>query len=107
MSNRSKTVVRIGMVGDSDPERPTHQATNVAIGHATDALGIRTEVTWLATPTLIRGVEATLSGYDGMWGAPGSPYRSLDGARGAIRFAREASCPMLGTCGGFQHIVLE
>jgi hypothetical protein len=31
----------------------------------------------------------------------------MDGVLGAIRFARESSLPLLGTCGGFQHIVLE
>jgi CTP synthase (UTP-ammonia lyase) len=34
------------------------------------------------------------------------PYRDTDGAR-AIRFAREQQRPFLGTCGGFQHAVLE
>jgi RimJ/RimL family protein N-acetyltransferase len=31
----------------------------------------------------------------------------MDGALRAIRFAREAQLPFLGTCGGFQHAVLE
>jgi len=39
--------------------------------------------------------------------APWSPYKSLDGALRAIRFAREADVPLLGTCGGFQHVVIE
>jgi CTP synthase (UTP-ammonia lyase) len=38
---------------------------------------------------------------------PASPYRSTDGALRAIRFAREQGRPFLGTCGGFQHAVLE
>ncbi len=39
--------------------------------------------------------------------SPGSPYRSLDGALEAIRFAREGGVPFIGTCGGFQHAVIE
>lgn len=31
----------------------------------------------------------------------------MDGALRAIRFAREQRRPLLGTCGGFQHAVLE
>jgi CTP synthase (UTP-ammonia lyase) len=31
----------------------------------------------------------------------------MDGALRAIRFAREAQRPFLGTCGGFQHAVIE
>ena len=34
-------------------------------------------------------------------------YRDTDGALHAIRFAREQRRPFLGTCGGFQHAVLE
>jgi CTP synthase (UTP-ammonia lyase) len=39
--------------------------------------------------------------------APGSPYRSMQGALRVIRFARETGIPLLGTCGGFQHVVVE
>ncbi len=35
------------------------------------------------------------------------PYRNENGALQAIRFAREQRRPFLGTCGGFQHAVLE
>lgn len=38
---------------------------------------------------------------------PASPYRDADGALRAIRFAREQKRPFLGTCGGFQHAVIE
>jgi CTP synthase (UTP-ammonia lyase) len=31
----------------------------------------------------------------------------MDGALAAIRHAREQGVPLLGTCGGFQHMVLE
>ncbi len=39
--------------------------------------------------------------------APGSPYESADGAMAAVRTAREQGIPFLGTCGGFQHALLE
>jgi CTP synthase (UTP-ammonia lyase) len=45
--------------------------------------------------------------FDALWCVPGSPYRSEAGAVAAIRHAREAHVPFLGTCGGFQHVVLE
>lgn len=32
---------------------------------------------------------------------------ALEGALIAIRYARENSIPFLGTCGGFQHAILE
>jgi len=48
-----------------------------------------------------------LESFAGFFVAPGSPYRSIDGALHAIRHAREHARPLLGTCGGFQHVALE
>ena len=48
-----------------------------------------------------------LVGAAGVWCAPGGPYRSLDGALEAIRWARETNVAFLGTCAGFQHGVIE
>lgn len=38
---------------------------------------------------------------------PASPYANTRGAVAAIRFARQTHRPFLGTCGGFQHALLE
>ncbi len=46
-------------------------------------------------------------GFQGLLVAPGSPYESMEGALAAIRVARSRGVPLLGTCGGFQHVVLE
>jgi CTP synthase (UTP-ammonia lyase) len=48
-----------------------------------------------------------LAQFDGIWVVPGSPYADRDGALAAIRTARTGPVPFLGTCGGFQHAVLE
>ena len=42
-----------------------------------------------------------------MWSVPASPYKDMGGALSAIKFARENNVPFLGTCGGFQHAVIE
>ena len=42
-----------------------------------------------------------------LWCVPASPYRSMEGALTAIQVARERHVPFLGTCGGFQHAVIE
>jgi CTP synthase (UTP-ammonia lyase) len=97
----------IGVIGEFDPEFPPHPATDAAIEHAAASLGARVKIRWLDTTSLEDCDAAELAGFDALWCAPGSPYRSLDGAVRAIRLGREAGLPFLGTCGGFQHAVIE
>jgi CTP synthase (UTP-ammonia lyase) len=97
----------IGVIGDFDGARPTHAATNAALGHAAQALGIALETRWLPTAALDPLRPAELDPLAGFLVAPGSPVRSLTGALSAIGFAREQGRPLLGTCAGFQHVVLE
>ena len=59
------------------------------------------------TSTLVGDVTAHLEMFDGIWCVPASPYANTDGALDAIRVARERRVPFLGTCGGFQHALLE
>jgi CTP synthase (UTP-ammonia lyase) len=61
---------------------------------------------WIPTDT-ITDAPRQLAGYGAIWCVPASPYRSMAGALAAIRFARESGRPFLGTCGGFQHALIE
>ncbi|WP_234993090.1 MULTISPECIES: hypothetical protein [unclassified Paenibacillus] len=66
------------------------------------------EPEWVSTDCLQADDSAdVLATYEGMWITPGSPYRSMQGALNAIRHAREHSIPLIGSCGGFQHMVIE
>jgi CTP synthase (UTP-ammonia lyase) len=67
---------------------------------------VTAECRWLHTSQL-RPIERTLDGVDALWCVPASPYADTDAALDAIRHARETGLPFLGTCGGFQHAVLE
>lgn len=101
------SLIKIGVIGDFDGERASHQATNEALHHCADYLGIKLDVQWLSTESLEGDIDKRMSSFDGLWCAPGSPYRSMKGAINAIRFAREKDYPFIGTCGGFQHAVIE
>jgi CTP synthase (UTP-ammonia lyase) len=90
--------LRIGSIGDFDAANPTHAATNAGLQHAAQAMSTPIDIAWLSTPPYESGARVgALKGYDGLWGAPGSPYQSRDGAINAIRFAREHDAPFLGT----------
>ncbi|HEV2358537.1 MAG TPA: hypothetical protein VGZ23_13155 [bacterium] len=81
----------IGVVGDLDPANPTHRFTNEALAHA-DA-----EHAWVATDAIGPNPQAALRHFAGLLIAPGSPYRDMDGAIAAVRYARERGVPLVGT----------
>jgi CTP synthase (UTP-ammonia lyase) len=105
-NDNSADRLRVAIVGEFDDSFAPHVATNAAIRHSAEALGLRTSVDWLPTEPLEADLDSVASA-DVLWCAPGSPYRSLAGALAALRFGRENSLPTLGTCGGCQHIILE
>ena len=97
--------IRVGLIGDHNPAVTAHQAIPRALALAAEATGVVVEHEWVPTDEIT--ADARIAAYDALWCVPASPYRSTDGALRAIRFAREQGRPFLGTCGGFQHAVLE
>ena len=99
------TRLALALVGDRDERIVAHRAIEAALPLAARALDVTIDARWLATDTLTDA--NALKGVHGMWCVPGSPYKRMDGALLAIRYARTRGVPFLGTCGGFQHAVLE
>jgi CTP synthase (UTP-ammonia lyase) len=100
--------VRIGILGDFNPEFRSHHATNDSLQHAAGKLGITVESPWIPTPSVLEpNVLKSLESFDGIWASAGSPYKSMDGMLRGIQFARERDWPFLGTCGGFQYAFIE
>jgi CTP synthase (UTP-ammonia lyase) len=100
--------VRIGIFGEFDPASPTLPWVEKSIQHAAAQLKISVEPKWLATDSLLdAGLDNKLEAFDGLWAAPGSPYKSFDGMLRGIEFARRRDWPFLGTCGGFQYGLIE
>lgn len=98
---------RIGLIGDFNPDVIAHRAIPKALALAGEVAGVQIEPVWLATDKIEIGNAAALAGFTGLWCVPASPYASMEGALWAIRFARENKVPFLGTCGGFQHALIE
>lgn len=96
----------VALIGDYDPAIIAHRAIPRALALAAQVIEHPVQPVWVGTDTLIKG-PSTLGGYDAIWCVPGSPYVSMDGALEAICFAREQGVPFLGTCGGFQHTLIE
>ena len=91
-------MVKIGIIGDFDPRRTYHTATNDSLDHAAAALNLQLAPQWIPTQSLEdkRAADA-LRSCQGLWCSPGSPYASTSGALAGIRFARENDWPFIGT----------
>lgn len=95
----------IGLIGDFDESVPAHRAIPLALRQVSRKTGSTLKFEWVPTEQITAAER--VARYNGLWCVPASPYRSMDGALAAIRFAREHSMPFLGTCGGFQHAIIE
>jgi CTP synthase (UTP-ammonia lyase) len=95
---------RVALVGDRSANVRAHARIPGLVEALLRREGIALDPYWIATP---EAEECDLSGFDAIWAAPGSPYESAEGAIAAVRTAREHRIPFLGTCGGFQHALLE
>lgn len=100
-----KQTLRVALVGDYNPSVIAHQAIPLALDNAAEYVGVTVDYDWLPTPEVTSPED--LVGYDAIWCVPASPYQNEEGAFLAIRFARENQIPFLGTCGGFQHAIIE
>jgi CTP synthase (UTP-ammonia lyase) len=97
--------IRVGLVGDHDDRITAHRAIPQALQQVSQRLDTPLDFEWIASDSAME--LERLARFDALWCVPGSPYRSMEGALRAIRFARERRVPFLGTCGGFQHAVIE
>lgn len=99
------STARVALVGDRSASVRAH----VRVPALLEALAQRDQLIldayWIGTEDA--AAAEALDGFDAIWLVPGSPYRSEAGAVTAARTAREQAIPFLGTCGGFQHAMLE
>ena len=90
---------RIALVGDRSTAVRAHERIPQIAARYADV-----DLHWLSTTDL---VPAEATAFDGVWVVPGSPYADEDRVVDTIRAARTGGTPLLGTCGGYQHMVLE
>ena len=104
---KGRMPVSLAIVGEYRPQFAPHLLVEETLEQAARTLEYPLKYDWIATSRLAESAADILREYDGIWISPGSPYASAEGALRAITFARQSFVPLLGTCGGFQHVVLE
>jgi CTP synthase (UTP-ammonia lyase) len=93
--------VRIGVLGDRNPDYPTHRELDAALG----LLPPDVQAGWWPTDAI--RPDQLPAQLDGLWLAPGTPYADDAAVLAAIGVARRRHLPFLGTCGGFQYAIWE
>lgn len=99
--------VKIAIVGEFYPNFLPQTAINQSLDYLARSMNVSIIYDWIETTELLVNPKKVLSAYHGIWSAPGSPFKSLEGALNAVQFARENNLPHLGTCAGFQHTIIE
>lgn len=100
-------MAKFALVGDYNPAVVAHQAIPKALELAGRALAQPVQFEWIHTTDIRDDVAQQFEPFDGIWVVPASPYENMDGAISVIQYARESDTPFMGTCGGYQHAVLE
>lgn len=100
------STIRVAIVGDFNPSVAAHRAIPEALRLASEG-DQRLVGEWVETADLAADPSQQIAAFHGLWCVPASPYANPDGVLEAIRFARETRRPYLGTCGGFQHALME
>lgn len=95
---------KIALVAEYDQNFEPHIATERALLHSIEKLNIKLDYEWVSTANIDEGL---FEKFQGVWIGPGSPYKNMANTLAVIRKARECDIPLLGTCGGFQHVILE
>jgi CTP synthase (UTP-ammonia lyase) len=96
---------RLALVGDRSSTVQAHAKIPVLVQALATGAEEPIELYWLHSND-ISGPD-DVDGFDGIWVVPGSPYDNVEGVITAIEAARIGGIPLLGTCGGFQHLLLE
>ena len=97
---------RIAIIGDYNQNEECHRLIMESIKDVTEELHSEIEARWIGSDALDLS-EEYLKSFDGFWFAPGTPYKNAKNVFSAIQYARENNVPAIGTCGGFQHMVIE
>lgn len=96
------------LIGERNPAHVSHRGIEASLALYREQHDPALRFDWLGTTVITSTTVADLlRDAIGIWCTPGSPYASTEGALLAIGHARSTGCAFLGTCGGFQHLLME
>ena len=72
--------MKLAIIGDYDPSFRPHVATNESISHVSNWLQYQIDYDWIETSQIAERFDIIINNYNAFWVAPGSPYKSMEGA---------------------------
>lgn len=96
--------IKIALIGDRSDEQIAHRAIPEALKLTAEKNNIDHQTDWINSTEI---ALEDLEGYQGIWCVPASPYKDAEKVIASIRYARESGTAFIGTCGGYQHAVIE
>lgn len=107
-ARRTKTNLRVGLVGKYVELEDAYMSVREALLHAAWALGYDVIIEWISSEDLEKGRGSErLAAVDGIVVPGGFGYRGIEGKIVAARLAREQGIPYLGLCLGMQVLSIE
>ena len=97
---------KIAIIGDYNQNEESHYLIMESIKEVAEEQQGELQAQWIMSDALDVS-EEHLKLFDGFWFSPGSPYKNANNVLSAIQYARKNWVPALGTCAGFQHMVIE
>lgn len=94
---------KVALIAEYNPASENHRATEDALRHSSQKLGLELRYEWLMTSSLDPN---SVKSFSGIWLTTGE-YRNQEAVMDGVRIAREQGIPTLGTCSGFQYMILE
>jgi CTP synthase (UTP-ammonia lyase) len=96
------------LIGERDVSKKAHLAIEASVDLLRRTTGRDLPFKWVRSDSFdAPSGEDSLAEAGAIWCTPGSPYASTAGAISAVKYARTRGVPFLGTCGGFQHALME
>ncbi|SDB92745.1 CTP synthase C-terminal region-related (seleno)protein [Acinetobacter boissieri] len=100
-------IANICLLGDFSGQVLAHKAINHSLFIADSKYKGKFTYHCVQTRDINQDIVSQFSLYDAIWCVPASPYENMSGVLNVLNYARTQHIPFLGTCGGYQHALIE
>ncbi|WP_089603970.1 CTP synthase C-terminal region-related (seleno)protein [Acinetobacter piscicola] len=99
--------INICLLGDYSDQVLAHTAILASMQIAKEKYKDQLFYQWVQTSDIAQDIHSQFSNFDAVWIVPASPYENTQGVLDVLFYIRTQHIPFLGTCGGYQHALIE